>query len=107
MFDFQYIFTLSLWQYICILIEILVIGFWLLMGEECYHVVCDAPLAGYGYDATFDNLFKCSLLFVFLISTICYYGYDNISLPLGVTLTTIIGVCGISFMCRSLFGWRS
>jgi len=109
MFDFSFLFNLMPWQYAAIAIEILVIGFWLYIGEECYHVVCDEPMAGQGYDPKFDNLFKCSVLFIFLVATLVRYSVppNTILSPLGITIIASAIVCFVSFVFRSLFGWMS
>jgi hypothetical protein len=38
---------------------------WIYYGESNYHVVCDEPLAGKGYNPFWDNVFKCAVLFWF------------------------------------------
>ncbi len=106
--SFGFLFNLSIWQYIALSIEILIFGFWLWIGEELNHVVCGGPLSGYGYDRNFDNLCKCSLLFIVLMTTIFYYSHANEIFSLfGVVMIISIIVCAISSVCRSIFGWVS
>ena len=68
---------LSYIQYLFILLGIIIGGIWLWIGEELNHTLCNEPLAGYGYTPFFDNLFKCTCLFIWTVHVIVYPIFDG------------------------------
>lgn len=110
---------LSFIQNLLIILGAAFFGFWLWIGEELNHTTCDAPLAGYGYIPLFDNLFKCTCLFILTLWTMLYPIFDgmviNFSTPIfQIGIPDYCGMCVastilffITFWLRASTAWIS
>jgi len=94
---------LSLIQYLFIILSMIIVGCWLWIGEELNHIICYAPLAGFGYIPFFDNLLKCTCLFLWTIEVVMYPIFDGRFINFNIPFFTI-GIpdfMGLYSVCHS------